>query len=191
MRPGQDIVIMGYIGLEWTVKAAEEERETLRRTLPEDFLDRTVSLRKYEGAEEYSRRFPGLSRWEAGESGIFAALWDMAEHYGAGLTVDLKRFPVRQETIEICEALGQNPYEISSRGCVLLAADNGNDIVWEAGVPAAFIGKVTGNRDRILRNGEHIRYLNRPGSDGREADKRKEFEDEEEDISGIGEGQQA
>lgn len=37
------------------------------------------------------------------EGGIFGALWEMAEASGVGLEIDLKKIPVRQETIEICE----------------------------------------------------------------------------------------
>jgi hydrogenase expression/formation protein HypE len=39
----------------------------------------------------------------------------MAEASGVGLEIDLKKIPVRQETIEICEFFGINPYELISR----------------------------------------------------------------------------
>ena len=39
------------------------------------------------------------------------------------------------------------------------------DALEEAGIPAAFIGKITDSNDRIILNGENCRYLNRPGAD--------------------------
>ena len=71
---------------------------------------------------------------------------NMAEACNAGFTVDMKKLPILQETIEVCEALELNPYEIASGGCAVLAADNGNDIVWGLGPSAVFVGKVTKGR---------------------------------------------
>ena len=44
------------------------------------------------------------------EGGIFGALWEMAEASGVGLEIDLKKIPIRQETVEVCEFFGVNPY---------------------------------------------------------------------------------
>lgn len=40
------------------------------------------------------------------EGGIFGALWEMADGAGIGLDVALKRIPIQQETVEICEFFG-------------------------------------------------------------------------------------
>ena len=147
MRPGQDIVIVGHIGAEGTVRAALENRELLLKTLPREFVDRAAALEWRQGlAEELRGQFPGSFVREAGEGGIFAALWNMAEACNAGFTVDMKKLPILQETIEVCEALELNPYEIASGGCAVLAADHGNDIVWGLGPSAVFVGKVTKGR---------------------------------------------
>lgn len=42
---------------------------------------------------------------DASQGGIFGALWDMAEASGIGLDIDLKKLPIRQDTIEISEFL--------------------------------------------------------------------------------------
>ena len=34
------------------------------------------------------------------EGGIFGALWEMAEASGVGLEIDVKKIPIRQETVE-------------------------------------------------------------------------------------------
>lgn len=102
------------------------------------------------------------------EGGIFGALWEMASAAGVGMDIDLKKIPIRQETVEICEYFGLNPYQIMSSGSMLIAADNGWGLVRElekAGIPAAVIGTFTSGHDRIIRNGEERRYLDKPQTD--------------------------
>ena len=55
-----------------------------------------------------------------------------------------------------------------SSGSMLIATDNGQELVRrleEAGIHGSVIGRATEGRDRILRNGEETRYLDRPQSD--------------------------
>ena len=75
----------------------------------------------------------------------------MAEASGVGLDIDLKKIPIRQETVEICEYFDINPYELISSGCMLMAAPDGNGLVMaleRAGSPATIIGKATEGNDR-------------------------------------------
>lgn len=55
-------------------------------------------------------------RCRISEGGIFGALWEMADGAGIGLDVALKRIPIQQETVEICEFFGVNPYQMLSTG---------------------------------------------------------------------------
>lgn len=171
MRPGQDLVIGGFVGLGGTVYAAGRLEERLLRTLPRDFLRGAMDFRREleRRPEESVQVEGGIAVMEpVGEGGILAALWNMARRYGTGFKVYLRRIPIRQETIEICEALGLNPYGLRSGGCTLFAADNGNDILYqleEAGIRGAVIGKVTEGRDCLLLNGEVRSFLNRPAPD--------------------------
>ena len=102
------------------------------------------------------------------EGGIFGALWELAESSGVGLEIDLKRIPVKQETIEVCEYFGINPYELISSGCMLMASPDGNTLLREldkAGIHASLIGKATEGNDRILLNQEERRFLEPPKTD--------------------------
>ena len=49
----------------------------------------------------------------------------MGQCSGVGLEIDLKKIPIRQETIEICEFFDLNPYKLLSGGSLLLAAADG------------------------------------------------------------------
>ena len=102
------------------------------------------------------------------EGGIFGALWEMAEASGVGLEIDLKKIPVRQETIEVCEFFGVNPYLLISSGSMLMAAEDGNHLVRElekAGIKATIIGKATTGNDRVLLNEDERRFLEPPKTD--------------------------
>ena len=94
--------------------------------------------------------------------GVFGALWELSRKIGVGLNIDLKKIPVRQETIEICEFYDLNPYEFLSGGALLMVTENGDALVEaleQEGISAAVIGMTTGGNDKIIRNQDETRYL--------------------------------
>lgn len=170
-RPGMDIVVSKWIGIEGTVILAKERERELLGRYATTFIDRSKDLDAYISvlSEAAVAARSGVSAMhDITEGGIFGALWEMAEASGVGLEIDLKKIPVRQETIEICEFFGLNPYELISGGSMLMAAEDGNQLVHElkkAGIPAAVIGKAMAGNDRVLRNEEERRFLEPPKPD--------------------------
>ena len=170
-RPGMDIVVAKWIGIEGTVILAKERERELLGRYATTFIDRSKDLDAYISvlSEAAVAARSGVSAMhDITEGGIFGALWEMAEASGVGLEIDLKKIPVRQETIEICEFFGLNPYELISGGSMLMAAEDGNQLVHElekAGIPAAVIGKAMAGNDRVLRNEEERRFLEPPKPD--------------------------
>lgn len=170
-RPGDDLLLTKWAGLEGTACIAHTAREELLAKYPaflvdaaEGFFDR-LSVRP---EAEMAVRFGVHAMHDLSGGGVFAALWEMAESSGIGLRVVLRDIPVRQETVEICDYFDLNLYELSSGGSLLLAVPDGNGLVealQAAGIPAAVIGKAQTGRDRILTNGEEIRYLEPPKGD--------------------------
>lgn len=170
-RPGMDIVVSKWIGIEGTVILAKERERELLGRYATTFIDRSKDLDAYISvlSEAAVAARSGVSAMhDITEGGVFGALWEMAEASGVGLEIDLKKIPVRQETIEICEFFGLNPYELISGGSMLMAAEDGNQLVHElekAGIPAAVIGKAMAGNDRVLRNEEERRFLEPPKPD--------------------------
>ena len=85
--------------------------------------------------------------------------------------MDLKKIPVRQETIEICEVLGINPYELYGAGSLIIVSDKGNQLLHELEkqqIPAAIVGKITEEKGKVILNGEEFRFLDRPKNDAME-----------------------
>ena len=102
------------------------------------------------------------------ESGFFAGLWELSGKTGCGLEADLQTVPILQETIEITDYFGINPYAMRSAGSLLIAARDGDRLIQrfaEKGRAAVRIGKLTSGKDKIIRNGEDVRYLDRPQTD--------------------------
>ena len=99
---------------------------------------------------------------------LIPMLMEMAEASGVGLDIDLKKIPIRQETIEICEVYDINPYLLISSGAMLIGTDHGSRLVEEltrAGIHASVIGYAVEGRDRIVRNGDEKRFLEPPKTD--------------------------
>ncbi|MBO5657534.1 MAG: hydrogenase maturation factor, partial [Agathobacter sp.] len=99
---------------------------------------------------------------DVSEGGVFGALCEMAQAANVGLTIELKKIPVRQETIEISEFFDINPYKMLSTGSLLMGTEDGNALVLalEAiGVPAVVIGKATDSNDKVLVNEDERRFL--------------------------------
>lgn len=171
VRPGMDIVVSKWIGIEGTAILAKEKEKELLSKYSTTFIDRAKDLDAYISvlSEAAVAVRSGVSAMhDVTEGGIFGALWEIAEASGVGLEIDLKKIPVRQETVEICEFFGLNPYELISSGCMLMAAADGNLLVHElekAGIPASVIGKATDGNDRVLYNEEEKRFLEPPKPD--------------------------
>ena len=92
----------------------------------------------------------------------------MAQAAGVGLEIELKKIPIRQETVEICEFFDINPYKLISGGCMLIAAKNGEQLqgmLEKQGIPASLIGSTTSGNDRVLLNGEERRFLEHAQTD--------------------------
>jgi len=170
-KPGQDIVISKWIGLEGTALAARLHKDSLLTRYPAYLVEEAESFDKYLSIipEAATAIKSGVSAMhDASEGGIFAALWELAEGAGVGLTIDLKKLPIRQETVEICEHCNINPYELKSGGCLVMTVEDGLGLVaaLEAeNIPAVVVGKLTDSNDRIIRNEDEVRYMDRPRTD--------------------------
>ena len=171
LEAGQDLVVTKWIGLEGTSIVAKEKEQELRKVFSDPFVRTAQEFDQYLSvipeskiAMEHGVRV----MHDVTEGGIFGALWEMAEGSGVGLEIDLKKIPIRQETIEVCEQFGLNPYVLMSSGSMLIGTEHGEILVrhlQEAGISAAVVGQAMDGNDRILRNGGEVRYLDKPQSD--------------------------
>lgn len=171
LQPEQDLVMTGWIGLAGTAILARNYEAELLKRYPFSLVDTARGFEQLVLIREAARagsRFGVSAMHDVSQGGIFGALWEMADRAGVGLEVDLKRIPVRQETIEICEFFGLNPYQLYGQGALLLGTCRGEALVSclaSRGIPAAVIGRTGAGNDRVIRNGEDVRFLDRPCQD--------------------------
>lgn len=167
----KEIIMTRWAGMEGMIRILSERREELSAHCAPAFL-REV--------EKYEIRPKGMKEIEAvreagadkilhvGGGGILGALWRLSKSNGTGMEIEMKRIPVLQQTIEICEYFRLNPYQLTSAGCFLFTADDGKQAVQmltDKGIPAKIIGRTMPGKGKIIRNGEEIRYLDRPAPD--------------------------
>lgn len=165
LHPGAELVVTKWVGLGGTAVAAKEKEGELLSRFPAYLVEEAKGFDRYlsilpETAAAVKSGVCAMT--DVSEGGIFGALWEMGESSGVGLEIDLKKIPIRQETVEICNYLDLNPYELLSTGSLLIAADDGYalaDSLRKAGIPAAVVGKAVSGNDRVVFNGEEKRFL--------------------------------
>lgn len=169
--PGEFVIVTKWIGIEGMRILGERYQDKICGHFTEHFYEQAMGRQQdlSIGTEACIVREAGVkSVYAAGEGGIFGALWNLSEASGVGLELDFKKIPVKQEIIEVCELLERNPYEMSSFGCLLMTSAHGYDIVKllnAQGIPAGIIGKTTDSQDKVIHNGEEIRFLEPPKQD--------------------------
>lgn len=169
VKPGMDLIVTKWIGLEEVamIHSDKDKLNVLHTRFSEEYLgvlDNYIDWLTIEDEAAVAMQHGVKAMHDISDGGIFAALWDFAEGAGCGFEVELRAIPVRQETIEVAEFFHLNPYMMKSSGSILMACDNGTELVSEFdrhGIPASIIGKTTDNNAKILRNEDEIRYLDK------------------------------
>lgn len=169
MRAGQDLVVAGKIAQSGANEAAQFFQKELQEHFCSSFLEKAVQIVPIPPkTDDIWKKAGAEAILEAGEGGIFSCLWELSGLFQKGFTVELQQIPVRQDTIELCEVMGLNPYRLESRECIVFTAESGYDAVrflQTYGVEAAWIGKVEkGIRCRIMNDGIEG-FLERPRED--------------------------
>ena len=169
-KPGQAVLLTRFPGDTGAMILAEERKEFFSGIFPSSFLRAASDNREQLSVSKDAailRRY-GAAMHDVSEGGILGALWEFSEGAGYGFTVDLKGIPMHQETIEITEALGLDPYALFSSGCLLAAVSDGDAALRElhdAGIPAARIGEIRSDQKKLLLHDEEERHLDRPKPD--------------------------
>lgn len=175
IRPGQEIILCGTIGLEGILRILDEREAELSKRFVPAFIRQIKELQSQlfldeaiEAAKVFSNNTDTLAMQQIGSGGIFAALWEMAEEAGVGLEIDLSKIAIRQETVEICEYYQLNPYQMTSTGGVLMVTEDGAGLIKaleKAGAGAVRLGVTTAENARVITSGTEKRYMDRPAPD--------------------------
>lgn len=164
----RDIVMCGQTGVAGTLERYYAHTEALQERYSEDYLRSVSGLENLLtlGSQVDIAYAHGISyAHDISRGGVYAALWELGDALDTGFAVSHDAIPILQETIEICELTGDNPYMIDGCGAVLFVAKDGGalaDKLYEAGFEARVIGHLTDDRDRVITHDDEIRYLTPP-----------------------------
>lgn len=162
---GQQMVMSKWTAAQGTAWLAECYGRQLQGRLPGRILEEALDFRRDIDCtrEGWAAMEFGVSAMRAvGEGGVFRACREFGDELNMGLRIDLERIPVQQETVELTEYFGINPYELCGWGSLLMLTNDGEGLshtLGEAGIPAVVIGSVTTGQDKVILHGEDIRYL--------------------------------
>ena len=172
-RPAhREIIMCGYAGLEGTLRILDEAQTELETRFVAAFLEQAKGLTEELVRPDQILNVYGCDRKavvrQIGSGGIMAALWELSETAHIGFEIELPQIALKQETVEICEFYRLNPYLMTSAGSYLVLTDEGEEVIRaleEAGSRAVRLGAARDQNARVIRNGEEIRYLDRPAPD--------------------------
>lgn len=182
----RSLVVTGYIGLGGTAVLAGEYRSRMDERFPRFLSREAIEMGNRDRLYEEEKRTleiikafapdgqvngpegEGTLCVKAGEGGFLTAMYQMAEASGAGFETDLRKVPIRQETIEICELLEVNPYHLYCGGCIILMTKDAGPLISELekdGINAVVIGYTNDKKSHVLFNDGTESHLNRPQPD--------------------------
>jgi hydrogenase maturation factor len=162
---GSELVMTKSAGLAGAALLAKHYRENLHERYTYSFIDKAAAreteisvLPEVKILKELGIRH----MHDVAEGGVFGAVWELCERLCAGVELDLKKIPICQETVEICEYFDVNPYQLKGDGALLFLTHDSTAAIKalkEAGISAAVIGRVNEGNDRILINEDETRFL--------------------------------
>lgn len=150
-----DIAVTGYAGYEGSrlIYANKDYRDKLLKRYSESFFGvlkddayRASQASKSSYDALFTRyRDEGLAA-DAADGGVLSALWTVLKGKRCGGMYSLRDIPVMQQTIEVCEMFGLNPYRLHSPECRVWLMEDMGALQYEAAgarVPLRVIGFTT------------------------------------------------
>lgn len=154
-KPGQDIVVTKYVGLEGTGIIANEKEDELAEWFSSSFIQEAKDclgdisvVPDGMAAKKYASSMHDIT-----EGGVYGALWEVAKASGVGFEVTVEDIPIKQHTIELCEKYDLNPYQLISSGSMLITTDYGRELVAalkQKGIKGTIIGHTTDSKNKLV-----------------------------------------
>ena len=167
IRPGDDLVMSKWAGLEGTSIIAGDYAELLSG-LPGELIPQALALSDQLSVVPESRialKNGATAMHDVTEGGILGAAWEMAYVGNCGIRLNVNQIPILPVTRAFCDALALDPLRLISSGSMLVSCADGDALVSalsDAGIPAACIGRACDTPGLTTANGTPI---DPPGAD--------------------------
>lgn len=164
------IIMVNPLGMAGVRLIIDRNREEILKKYTSRLVD--IAYRYFEinshNIEEIMLKLNLIGAKSLGESGILGGLWDISESMKKGLEVDASKLVISQEIVEVCEMYGINPYILNSTGTFLFISKNGEkdlETLQSLKIKANIIGEMIENNNKILRNRNTTRFIDKPAMD--------------------------
>lgn len=160
-----DVLVTRYIGIRGTAILAREYRDDLVNRYPKWLIDEACQFDSDINSDSEDKILSDeniIYSKEYTEFGVFEALFQMSRELKCGLEINIKDIPIKQETVEICEFTGVNPYALYAGYSSVVVAKDGKKAVEfyeKNGIPATIVGTTTEDNDKIVINEDERGFL--------------------------------
>lgn len=178
---GLSVVTSGYAASGITGMLAAKHEAALLKRYRKGFVKSAKQVASQD--KKIKKAFEEFAREEdriffANGRGIYDTLWAIGEAFESGLIIDSLKIPIRTETVEVCELLDLDPFNVPSDGIAFIVTDAPvriADQLNKQGCPSEIIGRLSKDRARIFMIGERKRFLTKPagGREGASADENR------------------
>lgn len=171
VKPEMEIVMAGSIAVGGTAVVSQIYKDKLLEKFNPGFVNQCIGLKDETDVEKIvkiAEKNDTIAMHAVSDGGVFSAIWELASSADIGVEADIKKIPVRQETVEVAGLFDYNPYLIDGTGAMLIVCQNGKEMAaqfQQNHIMAAVIGHLTQGHDRVAINGEEKRYLEPPRGD--------------------------
>jgi len=161
---GDVIVCVGFCAKEGVGIIAHEGKDYLRQNFSQSFLSKLMALGDEISIVDIALKankliHPGLMH-DATEGGVLGAIYETIVPEGFGLQLFSERFPLTNETQELCSYLTIDPLRLISSGTLLVVTsrEKAAHLLLEAteNLPIAIVGEVTEKAKGVRIDGEPL-----------------------------------
>ena len=171
-KPGDDLIMTKYAGLEGTAIIANDRESELTSILtPDELLTAKQCLDSISVVEEgvIGGKLSVNAMHDVTEGGLEGAVWELCEASSCGVLVDQSQIKILPVTTQICKFFNIDPLRLISSGSMLISTSHGEDLInalVAEDVPAAVIGRMMKQEDgRFMMHNNLRRPIRAPVSD--------------------------
>lgn len=172
----KEICLLGYAGALGSSKILAHRMQELEKKFSRRYL--CQAGQKHAEAIAQSARALDLLKGEDGllkneewvkveTSGVLAALYEWSKERSIGCCIEIKKVPLLQSSVEVCEYFGLNIYRLLS-DCYLIFTDRAYELSYQfksLGFSCEIIGRFQDGLDKVIVDKEELEYINRPTKD--------------------------
>ncbi|HUK51531.1 MAG TPA: AIR synthase family protein [Terriglobales bacterium] len=169
-RPGDDVIMTKYVGIEGTGILAADFTLKLRSKINPKALRTAKSMRHWISIVEDARlavQSGGVrAMHDPTEGGLLQGVWELAEASNVGFRIQESEISILPETAQICSVFNLDPLRLMSSGCLLIVAQKQSSRkilrrLRAHDIPGNVIGKITSLKSgrKLVRTDGRVREI--------------------------------